>query len=105
MCTLARCPFHPGTVARNALHPNLLIALWCFLHYTSDMEKLSKTLTIQIRLTKPEKAGLVEAAELAGVPLSSWVRQRLRSVAIRELEDVGRRAPFVAAVPLGGQHA
>lgn len=59
-----------------------------------------KTLTLQIRLTDAEKAGFLEAATLAGVSLSSWVRERLRMAAIRELEGAGRRVPFVPPVPL-----
>lgn len=58
--------------------------------------------TIQIRLTVKEKSGFLEASEICGISLSSWVRERLRLAAIRELESVGRRAPFVESVPLGG---
>jgi hypothetical protein len=54
-----------------------------------------KDQTIQIRLTSSEKSGFVEAAALAGIPLSSWVRERLRLTAIRELESAGRKIPFV----------
>jgi uncharacterized protein (DUF1778 family) len=54
-----------------------------------------KNQTIQIRLTAAEKAGFTEAADLAGIPLSSWVRERLRLTAIRELENAGRQIPFV----------
>lgn len=56
---------------------------------------------LQIRLTPAEKQAFVEAAELAGVAVSSWVRERLRLAAIRELENAGRRIPFVAPVRLG----
>ena len=55
----------------------------------------NKTLTIQIRLTPAEKDGFEQAAELAGIPLSSWVRERLRLAAIRDLESAGQRIPFV----------
>jgi hypothetical protein len=64
----------------------------------------TKTENLQIRLTGSEKAGFAEAAALAGIPLSSWVRERLRLSAIRELESAGRRVPFVAPVPLGGRN-
>lgn len=60
-----------------------------------------KSDTLQIRLTEAEKAGFLEAAHLAGVPLSSWVRERLRMASIRELEGAGKKVPFVAPVPLG----
>lgn len=54
-----------------------------------------KDQTIQIRLTAAEKAGFVQAAAFAGIPLSSWVRERLRLTAIRELESAGRKIPFI----------
>lgn len=50
---------------------------------------------IQIRVSISEKAGFVDAAALAGIPLSSWVRERLRLTAIRELENAGRKIPFI----------
>ena len=61
-----------------------------------------KKRTLQIRLTEAEKTGFEEAAALAGLRLSSWVRERLRLAAIRDLEGAGRRVPFVACIPLGG---
>lgn len=60
----------------------------------------AKSNTVQIRLTDSEKDGFLEAATLAGVSLSSWVRERLRMAAIRELEGAGRKVPFVPPVPL-----
>ncbi len=60
----------------------------------------TKSETIQIRLTQQEKSGFIESAEIAGLPLSSWVRERLRLAAIRELEGAGRRVPFVQSLPL-----
>ena len=66
------------------------------LHYIFPM----KTTTIQIRLRPEEKQAFEEASEIAGIALSSWVRQRLRTAAIRELEDVGRSVPFVQRIPL-----
>ena len=50
---------------------------------------------LQIRLTDREKEGFQAAADLAGIPLSSWVRERLRMAAIRDLETGGMRAAFV----------
>jgi hypothetical protein len=57
---------------------------------------------LQIRLTVEEKQGFEDAAMLAGISLSSWVRERLRLTAIRELEGSGRRIPFIPEIPLGG---
>ena len=56
---------------------------------------------IQIRLTDNEKLSFDLAAEVAGIPLSSWVRERLRLACIRDLESAGRRVPFVEEIPLG----
>ena len=77
--------------------------LSCYLHYTQNMEQ--KRENLQIRLTTNEKRGIEEAAELAGIPVSAWVRERLRQAAIRDLEGAGRRVPFVSDVPLGGTDA
>ncbi len=60
---------------------------------------------IEIRVATSEKDGFEEAAALAGISLSSWVRERLRLAAIRELESAGRRVPFVPEIPLGGSNA
>jgi hypothetical protein len=73
--------------------------LYVTMHYIVGMPK---TRAMQVRLTDPEKAGFEEAAHLAGIPLSSWVRERLRLAAIRELENAGRSIPFISDVPLGG---
>jgi hypothetical protein len=55
----------------------------------------AKSQTVQIRLTASEKRGFEIAAELAGIPISAWVRERLRLAAIHELESAGQRVPFV----------
>ena len=39
---------------------------------------------------------------MAGIPLSAWVRERLRLTAIRELEGAGQRIPFIPEIPFGG---
>ncbi len=51
--------------------------------------------TVQIRVSTAEKDGFVKAAELAGIPLSAWVRERLRRAARVELESSGLSIPFV----------
>ena len=61
-----------------------------------------KTEILQNRVSDSEKEGFELAAALAGISLSSWVRERLRLAAIRELEGAGRRVPFVPEIPLGG---
>ncbi|MEX1154586.1 hypothetical protein [Parvibaculum sp.] len=59
---------------------------------------MSKEKTIQIRVTDAEKSGFASAAEMAGIPLSAWIRERLRLAAIRELENAGIKAPFVKPI-------
>jgi hypothetical protein len=61
-----------------------------------------KSEVLQIRISDAEKEGFGLAALLAGISLSSWVRERLRLTAIRELEGAGRKVPFVPGVPMGG---
>lgn len=63
-----------------------------------------KKQTIQIRLSDDEKEAFVQAAAMAGVSLSSWVRERLRSSAIRELEVAGMQAPFVKPLHMAGNN-
>ena len=65
------------------------------MHYIQTM----KTNTLQIRLQDAEKEAFERAAELAGISLSSWVRERLRAAAIRELEGIGQTAPFINKIP------
>jgi hypothetical protein len=48
-----------------------------------------------VRLESSEKEAFRDAAELAGVPLSTWVRERLRQIAIRELEKASRPIAFL----------
>lgn len=59
---------------------------------------MTKAQILQIRLTDAEKQGFVAAADLAGIPLSSWVRERLRLAAIRDLESAGLRVPFILPI-------
>lgn len=61
---------------------------------------MTKTSVLQLRLTKDEKAAFTSAAENAGLSLSSWARERLRQVAIRELEGAGSDVPFLPKISL-----
>lgn len=56
---------------------------------------MAKSKLIQIRLAPEEKQAFQEAADLAGVALSAWMRERLRKSARIELEDAGRQIPFL----------
>lgn len=59
-----------------------------------------KEKTIQIRVTEDEKLGFEKASSLAGISLSSWIRERLRLAAIRDLEIAGQRAPFLPTLTM-----
>jgi len=50
---------------------------------------------IELRLSSTEKQAFKDAAELSGMALASWVRDRLRKATIRELEKADRPIAFV----------
>jgi hypothetical protein len=50
---------------------------------------------LEVRLQSSEKRAFKDAAELAGLPLSAWVRERLRSAARRELAETGIPVAFL----------
>ena len=51
---------------------------------------------LALRLDESEKEAFRDAANVAGVPLSVWVRERLRTAARRELIEAGRKIAFLA---------
>jgi len=57
----------------------------------------AKTYAMQVRMEQAERAGFESAADLAGLPLSAWVRERLRLAARDELTQAGREIPFMAS--------
>jgi antitoxin component of RelBE/YafQ-DinJ toxin-antitoxin module len=61
---------------------------------------MAKSQFIKIRLASEEKQAFQQAADLAGLALSAWIRERLRMVAIRELEGAGYPVPFIQRIPL-----
>lgn len=65
------------------------------------MKAKPKTETMMVRLTAEEREAFDLAAGLAGISRSSWVRERLRLAAIRELDGVGRQVPFIEDSPNG----
>jgi uncharacterized protein (DUF1778 family) len=50
---------------------------------------------IDMRLEPVEKQAFRDAAELAGLDLSAWIRERLRIAARKELEGAGRAVAFL----------
>lgn len=51
--------------------------------------------SLLVRLGANEKEAFKEAAQLAGMPLSAWVRERLRQMAVKELHKAARPIPFL----------
>ena len=54
-----------------------------------------KTELLEVRLRRDEKDTFRKAADLSGVALSAWVRDRLRRVARSELVEAGQQVPFI----------
>lgn len=50
---------------------------------------------IELRVSEPEKQAFRDAAERAGIPMATWIRERLRRVAIRELENANLPVAFL----------
>ena len=48
-----------------------------------------------LRLQPDEKMTFQQSANLAGISLSAWARERLRRAAIRELQEAGEPVPFL----------
>ena len=55
---------------------------------------------LDMRITDSEKQAFKEAAELAGLSLTSWIRERLRTSSRRELVDANRQVPFLKEISL-----
>jgi hypothetical protein len=56
---------------------------------------MRKAELLQVRIDSAEKEAFTEAATLAGIALSAWVRERLRMNAARELEAAQRSVAFL----------
>jgi uncharacterized protein (DUF1778 family) len=50
---------------------------------------------MEIRVQSDEKSAFKEAAAISGIPLSAWVRERLRRAAIKDLTEAGRQISFL----------
>jgi hypothetical protein len=59
------------------------------------VRKTNRDERLELRLVSEEKLAFQEAADLAGVALSAWIRERLRRAAREELEGFGRTVPFL----------
>lgn len=54
-----------------------------------------KDYNLQVRLSLAEKEALTTAARVAGLSLSSWVRDRLRRTIRNELQTSGLKVAFL----------
>jgi uncharacterized protein (DUF1778 family) len=54
-----------------------------------------KTEYIEIRCEEAEKKSFRDAADAAGMPMSGWIRDRLRRAARKELEDMEMPVAFL----------
>jgi hypothetical protein len=75
----------------------IIVAAYGVLTYDplrSEWELELKTENMLVRVQPEEKVAFQEAAELAGIPLSAWVRERLRRAARLELIEAHRSVPF-----------
>jgi predicted HicB family RNase H-like nuclease len=54
--------------------------------------------SIEVRVDAQEKEGFKLAAEVAGISLSVWMRERLRQVAAIELERASVPIPFFRGI-------
>jgi hypothetical protein len=52
---------------------------------------------LQVRVNSAEKASFDAAADLAGLPLSTWVRERLRLAARTELQAASQPVAFLGS--------
>ncbi len=50
---------------------------------------------IEVRCEEAEKKAFKAAAEAAGLPLSGWIRERLRRAARKELQDMSMPVAFL----------
>ena len=55
-----------------------------------------RNIRLIVRLLSSEREAFQESAKLAGIPLSAWVRSRLRQSAIKELEALARPIAFLS---------
>ena len=60
-----------------------------------------KSESLLVRLEPSEKEAFAAAADLAGIALSAWVRERLRWAAVKELQGADRQVSFLMDSSLG----
>ncbi len=64
-----------------------------------------KSENLLVRLEQSEKVAFAAAADLAGIALSAWVRERLRWAAVKELQAADQQVPFLGGMVHGEEDA
>lgn len=54
-----------------------------------------KSESLLLRLGSREKQGFADAARVAGIPLTVWIRERLRNASAKELKDANIPVAFL----------
>ena len=56
---------------------------------------MKKADLLKVRVSQTEKEAFQDAADIAGITVSAWARERLRRAAVRDLQDASRPIPFL----------
>lgn len=57
-----------------------------------------KSEELKVRTSPEEKSAFQTAADIAGIPVSAWIRERLRTAARKDLEDAGMPILFIELI-------
>lgn len=101
--------YRPIVHTKTVRHRSVGVAFSVFRVYAYGMKTTRKTgrgrprkgsekikgIRLDMRLELAEKEGFRAAAELSGLDLSAWIRERLRQIARTELEQAGQEVPFL----------
>ena len=58
----------------------------------------TKGIRLDVRLEEVEKQAFCAAAQVNGLDLSAWIRERLRKAAKADLQEAGQPVPFLQHV-------
>ena len=54
-----------------------------------------KGVRLDVRISRQEREAFKSAADVSGIPLSIWIRERLRRSAAKELQEANRNIAFL----------
>jgi hypothetical protein len=61
---------------------------------------MKKDVQVLIRISELEKKGFQRASEISGISFSAWARQKLRTAAIKELQNAGEDIVFLTPITI-----